>query len=412
MRLTWQHYEIVPLALGGLLASATVASAPWGLAILLGLWLLRRVREGRWTVRTPLDWPALLLLGMSLVAWHVTIERPATFLALSRLWAGLSIAYGLINWATSTWHFRLLAAGLMGLGLVVAILFPFFMAVPPRPLWPGLYAWLDSAQPAFNTPLNPNMVAGALVMLLPYPLAGLCCSKCYRDKDIAIYVGVLRWGACLSSLAVLAALYLTQSRGGWLAGSAVLFLSLSLFERIGCFLSGIFVTALGGWALGSGYLRAFLKGLSAGNVIAGWPDRVKIWEQALYLIQKAPLTGLGANAYLPQIQAHFPPNTKLYPHAHNLFLQITLDLGVPGLIAMLSVGLVAFVVGVRAWGIYRRRGTGVRAGLAWAGMVSLVAMGVHGMVDATTWIVGWASPLPWVVIGTLLALERQARDDF
>jgi len=36
----------------------------------------------------------------------------------------------------------------------------------------------------------------------------------------------------------------------------------------------------------------------------------------------------------------------------------------------------------------------------------LVAMCVHGMVDAATWIVGRGAFVPWAVIGAILAVQR------
>ena len=39
---------------------------------------------------------------------------------------------------------------------------------------------------------------------------------------------------------------------------------------------------------------------------------------------------------------------------------------------------------------------------------SLVGMVVHGMVDATTWIVGRGAFVPWMVIGAIQALHRHS----
>jgi putative inorganic carbon (HCO3(-)) transporter len=83
------------------------------------------------------------------------------------------------------------------------------------------------------------------------------------------------------------------------------------------------------------------------------------------------------------------------PHAHNLALQVAVDLGLPGLIAWLALfGLV--IVG--AWQVYRHgraSGAGTLAGLGAGLLASQVALIVHGLTDAATWgtrpaVVVWA----------------------
>ncbi len=69
--------------------------------------------------------------------------------------------------------------------------------------------------------------------------------------------------------------------------------------------------------------------------------RMDIWRLSLELVGSNPLTGLGLGNYeavftaafptLPLIQGRIAP-----PHAHHLFLQLALDLGLPGLLAYLG----------------------------------------------------------------------------
>jgi putative inorganic carbon (HCO3(-)) transporter len=95
-------------------------------------------------------------------------------------------------------------------------------------------------------------------------------------------------------------------------------------------------------------------------------------------------------------------------HAHNLFLQVAVDLGLPGLIAFLALLGLALWCAWDAARRYRQAGERGLAVLSWAGFAGLVAMGVHGTVDATTWIVSRGAFVPWAVIGAVLALHRHA----
>jgi putative inorganic carbon (HCO3(-)) transporter len=96
------------------------------------------------------------------------------------------------------------------------------------------------------------------------------------------------------------------------------------------------------------------------------------------------------------------------PHAHNLLLQVAFDLGLPGLTAFLALlGLVLWC----AWDAarcYWQAGERALAALSWAGLASGTALLVHGVVDATTWVVSRGAFVPWAVMGVILALHRQA----
>jgi len=83
------------------------------------------------------------------------------------------------------------------------------------------------------------------------------------------------------------------------------------------------------------------------------------------------------------------------PHAHKIFLQVGVDLGLHGLVAWLAL---LILVCVCAWLVYRRgrrQGDAVLAALGAGLLASQVALVVHGLTDAATWgtrpaVVVWA----------------------
>ena len=92
------------------------------------------------------------------------------------------------------------------------------------------------------------------------------------------------------------------------------------------------------------------------------------------------------------------------PHAHNLILQIAVDLGIPGLMAWL--GVLCHVLR-SAWRACRSQdpilkviGVGVLA--------SQCAMLTHGMVDAAVWGMMRTAPLVWAVWGLAAMLNGVA----
>lgn len=412
--------EIWPLAVGVALATFTARWAVWGLGLIVALWLVRWVGRGRPTKRTPLDWPAGLLLLMVPVTFYATTDTGATFVGVSRLLAGLALVYGLANWARRGAHVSLLVLGLAGVGLGLALVAPVSVAwslggkLPFIP--PSVYSTMSTL---VSDTVNANMMAGALVMLAPFPLAVLLLCSPGALPSVAGAVPSLlarlldgRWFRRLwygvAALLILAVLILTQSRGGWIGGAVVLFVVLARRWRGLLWLIPVALLGVGllAWR---GELALLLDPVGSAGAISSLESRVEIWSRAIYMIQDFPFTGIGVGTFQRVANVLYPfflagPDAQI-GHAHNLLLQVGVDLGLPGLVAFLAILLVAFWSALDGACFYRRAGDEALASVAWAGLASLAGMLAHGMVDATTWIVGRGAFVPFAVIGTLMTLE-------
>jgi O-antigen ligase len=79
--------------------------------------------------------------------------------------------------------------------------------------------------------------------------------------------------------------------------------------------------------------------------------RLDVWKSALEIIHDHPITGAGMNMFREKVVRKLYPapafDKPILPHAHNEFLQITTDLGVPGLI------LFVIWYGVTFWSLLR-----------------------------------------------------------
>ncbi len=128
------------------------------------------------------------------------------------------------------------------------------------------------------------------------------------------------------------------------------------------------------------------------------------------MIQDFPYTGIGLNMFPYVGDAMHPyfllgPDAKV-PHAHNNFLQVAVDLGIPGLVAYLAL-LAAFCL--CAWRVYRRsRRRSIR--LLTAGLFSgMLAHQVYGLTGAIT-LGAKPSFILWIMLGLMAALDNlQAR---
>ena len=79
--------------------------------------------------------------------------------------------------------------------------------------------------------------------------------------------------------------------------------------------------------------------------------RSELWSRAYRMLQDHPYTGIGFDTFSKVLSARYPTfqmpveRSQVIPHAHNLYLQTALDLGIPGLIAFLSLhGIVGWML--------------------------------------------------------------------
>jgi putative inorganic carbon (HCO3(-)) transporter len=134
------------------------------------------------------------------------------------------------------------------------------------------------------------------------------------------------------------------------------------------------------------------------------------------MTQDFPFTGIGMGLFGEVADLLYPfflaaPGS--IPHAHNLLLQIAVDLGIPGLIAWLAIFL---TLTVSAWQVFRSSriaGDGWFMGLSAGLLCSQLALIAHGLVDAVTWGMVRPAPLVWALWGMIAALANlQSKDKF
>lgn len=259
--------------------------------------------------------------------------------------------------------------------------------------------------PDMHLSFNPNEIAGALawVCVLTFGLLFYPFAKPANHINWAILSPYLvRITALIGFILTLAALYLGQSR------SAIVGVIIGI--------------AFAGWLLASSWrLRAgvvaFVVGLILleGVVFLGWfdaspvddadttPDiaqtlferdslslsgRFEMWQASLQMVLDYPLTGVGMSMFRAAVmrQPYYDViesyHSQAYgpPHAHNEWIQIAADLGLPGLLFFAAWHIaMAYMVWV-AW----RSGWRPVQVIAIAAAAGLLAHGVYGLADAIT----------------------------
>lgn len=370
-------------------------------------WPLRWLAYGRISRGSPADWAIGLLALTALVNIGVTTGIEATRVQALRLWSGIGLYYAIVNWRGTAERFHWAAAG-AGAALLAFSGYAFLSVDWPARVAQWLGQWIQ--QPRQWLPgdvVNANVLAGSMALVIPLCLAaGLAALSRRRFAGGLLLV--------LIALASGGVLVISGSRGAWLglaAGCCVMF---ALAWRWGwaALLPAAGLAAAAMTWLPRGWER-LLEALTAGTVLGGFSERIDVWARAVTIIQDFPFSGVGLGGFGDTIAWLYP----LYPvpkeavsHAHNLYLQIGVDLGLPGLIAWLA----AFIgVWAALHGFYtQRRGMAaanwMQRALALGLLGSLAALAVHGLMDAVTWGMVRSAPLVWVVWGLAAALTVEA----
>lgn len=382
-----------------LLAAWNEKLLPFALLGAAIFWPIRRLSLKRWTVRTPVDLPVILLLLALLVSLWATAVPEKTHPQVLRTLTGVALFYALVNSNTIDDHpgslddHRLVLITLAG-GLILALAAPFIvqwntLKLPFIPA--GLYARFTLL---VADPVNQNVLAGCLIVLLPLGLALLL----FSWHDLSLIERVLSLSLVVVGGAVL---LLTQSRSAWLAFAVAVALLVVLRSHWGWIL--LIVGILSGIALAVilGFDR-FSTLLISNPSLGGMEGRLEVWSRALYMIQDFPFTGIGMGSFT-EVADRLYPFFLFMPgsveHAHNLFLQVAVDLGLPGLIAWLAILFGALFT---TWQVFR---TGRRLGQSWlvglgAGLLAAQsALVVHGFTDAVLWGMVRTAPLVWFIWG-------------
>ena len=143
-----------------------------------------------------------------------------------------------------------------------------------------------------------------------------------------------------------------------------------------------------------------------GQQFHGISGRTAIWARGIYILKDFPLTGVGMGMFWEIVSRIYPlgfEDGRIIYHVHNLFLQVAVDLGIPGMIAWLGIYLASLLAGIKTIRMARRAGNQWLAGLAAGLVASLAAVGAHGIFDAVLWGMVRTAPLLWAIWGLLFA---------
>jgi len=336
-----------------------------------------------------------LILGF---AWWVYLSRAingrSSLLLAFIFWGLLGMGFAVIGVLSATWLFKI-----PGISAILQAL-------------PGQILQL----PGSDSGVQPNQLAGTLLLYLPFLVSLLIGWRPAARR---------RWllaGTAVLALITTTLLILTQSRSGWIGAAGGLFILLFfwgvvlpqsrprtlIWTSLG---AGLFAVIGGLWAIGPQRLQAIwsdpgqLEATAVGS-LSTIGFRQEVWRWAVTAVGDFPFTGAGLGAFRHVVRRLYPLNvspTYDIAHAHNIFLQTALDVGLPGLIVYLALLLLAFWLG---WQV--ARGDETLRPFALGLLAGFAALHIYGLTDALA--LGSKTGLSfWVALGLLTAMHQIVR---
>lgn len=194
----------------------------------------------------------------------------------------------------------------------------------PSTVWQDISAFGDIKGRVVSTFENPNVLGEFLIIVIPITVAAAIASK---NKFKSVFFA---FAAAADTFCLL----LTWSRGAWLgfAVSAVLFLLLISRHFLS---AGIlfFPAAFLGMTFASGSVISRITSIFTASDTSS-TYRINIWRGTLKMLREvfAGGIGIGEQAFSAVYPTFALRGIEAAPHSHSLYLQITTELGIVGII--------------------------------------------------------------------------------
>jgi O-antigen ligase len=255
-----------------------------------------------------------------------------------------------------------------------------------------------------------NATGGVLALLIALGSGSLL--WLWRRRSIGGWPLVLLLLGLIPLAVALVALVATESRAGWLGlllgGLCTIYAAwrvnpersttLRMIGDVLCVLFFVFLIAASLTAIFAPTVAQRIIGVLANDASAA--SRITLWNDSLSLLQDYRFTGSGLGSTAMVYASYvFLLHVVYLQHAHQLYIQIALEQGLPALVAFGWMVVAAVLSARRA----------LRAGVApvalvQGGIAALVALLVHGLLDTEIYASGLV-PLLFAPFAVLWALE-------
>ena len=383
----------------------------WILLVIPLLWIMRKILEKHFVEPTMMNVPIFIFLIAVLISTSMVPDFSNSLAKFAGVLFAIAFFYAaaavlktgtLLKWAVSLFllgGFLFSLVGLLGMPTFKVKHLDFLMKIKDK--LPQVDFGLPGAELGFST----NAVGGTLLLVIPLFFV-LSAAAWLHQKKKEIVPNTLTAVLSITGLAVTAGvLLLTQSRGAW----ASLFIStviigLLLLAKIvkkkkiylmavTGFLAAAIIAGVGVYSMTqSDQLQPGIK-QAEGTLLF----RIQLWNLAIPIVKANPMWGIGLNNF------RLEPEVRYFlSSAHNQFLHIAVELGIPALIAYLAILLLMGYMCVQVWKKPAAAWMRVTAlGLGW-GQLAFIFFGLTDAVPPGAKV----GILSWISLASISALYR------
>jgi putative inorganic carbon (HCO3(-)) transporter len=244
---------------------------------------------------------------------------------------------------------------------------------------------------------SPNNLSLFLGRVIPLGIAVLVVSRSARRRAYS-----------LALLPLLAAMFLTYSRGGWLLALPAALLAVGLPRGRRATLVAVLaaVLFLAGLVplVGTQRLTSLLD-LEQGTSFR----RLRLWQASLDMLRDHPLTGVGMDNFLYEYPDYMLSDAWQEPglsHPHNIVLDWWLRFGIAGVGVLLWLEAAFFDL---AWRQYRCQADGDTRAVLLGWLASMTATLAHGLIDNSYFLVDLAFVF-FLSLGWVRAMQQVAHE--
>jgi O-antigen ligase len=296
------------------------------LAVTVAAFFIQLLFGTRYSLKTDTTGFFLIVYVVFLVIFGINSYAPSSSINIALLWSLFVVSYFLVKSLIT--DERLLKWILFA--FCTSALFTAFYGLLQYASGVLDTTWVDKTLfeeiglRVYSTFGNPNVYGEYLLLAIPVTFAMI-----FLTKRVIFKIYYL-----LSTVVLLAALALTYSRGCYLALVLAFIIFLCFVSRrllaVGC-VAALFVPFL----LPDTVINRFL---SIGNLADTSTDyRIKIWQGTIKMLQDFWYVGIGHGTdAFNSVYPFYSLNSIVAPHSHNLYLQLTVEMGIAGLILFLA----------------------------------------------------------------------------
>jgi len=334
--------------------------------------------------------PALLLMASAGIAAVFSVMRAESLKTLPLYAAYFMIFYSAAVLFRDSKTIKLVLVAVVLSTLILSLLGIyqyFFIKIPTAAAWVDVKSFPELATRVYATLENPNVLGEYLGLSIPL-LAGFFFASARIRHKLFLTVVVCILTLCLG---------LTFSRGAWL-GLAVSVFIFALLKEPRLIVLIIVLAILSPMFLPQVVMNRIASIGSLEESSNAY--RITIWKAALRMIKDYWLTGVGLGlAAFSRVYRDYMIAGTLAIHAHNLYLEICIELGVIGIFSLFWMVFRCFSEALSNVIIKNYKISYIAAGI----MAGLVGHLFHGLFDYV-----WYSPRIvmafWMHLGLLSAL--------